>query len=132
MSMTDQFDPIRGYDLKTIKKHWHGTLADLCDCLTATFERMRPAPSEPRRLAEVVVLSISEYVGGRAVYLPRGDKLKIALRNDLIYRDYKKGIGIRDLVGMYRLTEQSIYKIISDQRTIRREKLSQVEPGCDT
>ena len=128
--MTDEFDPVHDHDSKTLEPLWKGTLADVVACLEAAFQRMQPIPNTPREVAEIATLSLAEYIGGRALYLPRAHALKTELRHQRIYRDFT-GDNIRELVRKYRMSEQDIYGIIRKQRAIERELRGEIEPEND-
>ena len=115
MADTQEPDLIGDYDQTALAPRWEGTLADVRDCITAAFSRAPSVLTEPRQLAEVATLALAEYLGGRAVYLPRGHVLKTALRDQRLFADYT-GDNIHELTRKYRLCEQAVYGIIRRQR----------------
>lgn len=73
---------------------------------------------------------LQEYIQGEIVYIPKreqkragwgennGTKLIIERRNKEIYRLYKSGWTIMDLIQSYHLSEDSIRKIIVKTRDV--------------
>lgn len=67
---------------------------------------------------------IQKYIDGGYVYIPRkqenkknwgeGTSIKEELdsRNEEIYQKYQEGISVRQLAGMYYLSEKSIHRIL--------------------
>ncbi|WP_051227450.1 Mor transcription activator family protein [Oceanospirillum beijerinckii] len=61
--------------------------------------------------------ALSNYLSGRAFYLPRSDRLQRALRNIKIYQAFD-GFNQRSLAQEYGLTPQRVYSIIEQQREL--------------
>jgi Mor family transcriptional regulator len=72
-------------------------------------------------LALKMVLSISEYMGGMQVYLPRGDKLKQQIRDMEIYQQFN-GRNIAQLTKRHHLTNKRIYEIIARMRRVELQR----------
>ena len=104
-----------------IAHQWEGTLADLLACSDAALKRTGLDESQAHKLAQVVVLAMADYMGGRALYLPRGHALKTALRHAQIYREFT-GNNIPWLVRRYKISEQMVYNIIRRQRAIQQAR----------
>lgn len=79
---------------------------------------------------------IQEYIDGGYLYIPRKSsnrkswgeetdtKIVITKRNSEIYKDYKKGLKVSELAGIYFLSEKSI------QRIVLQEKRKHDETRC--
>lgn len=79
-------------------------------------------------LPEDVVELIQQYIDGGYLYIPRksenrkawgedsGVKRQLKNRNRDIYNFYKKGLTVKALTKKYYLTEQSIRRIIRDEK----------------
>lgn len=79
-------------------------------------------------LPEEVIELIQKYVDGEFIYIPRkdgkqkawgetsGTKASLLERNKQIYCDYKSGTSVPDLSKIYYLSEQSIRRIISQEK----------------
>jgi Mor family transcriptional regulator len=79
-------------------------------------------------LPEDMIKAIQEYVDGEFLYIPRKDENQKAWgeksgikdilnnRNREIFRKHKEGITLKALAMMYYLSEQSIRRIISEQK----------------
>jgi len=75
-----------------------------------------------------IIRIIQEYVDGEFIYIPRKDgnqkawgeksgaKDSLKDRNNLIFRKYMNGIKVADLSKEHYLSEQSIRRIISQQK----------------
>ncbi len=75
----------------------------------------------PRKL----LLELQKYVQGELVYVPKpgacragwgennGTRIQLMSRNIEIYNLYRSGISVKELIGTYHLSEDSIRKIIT-------------------
>ncbi len=109
------------YEFRKETRCWPTLLAELVDVVADHMEtRERLDPETAIFKAQDVVLAISHHLGGRAVYLPRDDKLKRAIRDNSIYRAWKAGATHAELASKMGLTTARIYSIISGQRQLRR------------
>ena len=105
----------------TVISRWEGSLREMVEIAEAKLLVEIKPGVEAAELARHVVFAICSVMGGRVVYLPRGDALKRALRDAMIYRDWKDNvIKIPDLVSKYDLANQTIYDIIR-QRALHRK-----------
>jgi len=115
------------------EKKWGKLLRELVDHQQATFRRMGYDETGARRLARASILALAEYGGGQQWYLPKGDDLRVALRDIEIYRRANRN-NIEVLAREYRLTTQSVYRIIHEQRrlcTARRQGQLPLEKAPD-
>ena len=103
----------------TERGRWPLRLLELTDVAEAAIQRHPGAA--PRELAERLVLEIANYLGGRPVYLPRGDALKRALRDRRIWRDSGK-VSPDDLATREGLCLQQVYKIVGEMRALDRRR----------
>ncbi len=81
-------------------------------------------------LPKEIMESIQEFVDGEFVYIPRknynhkawgeksGTKDMLKNRNTEILQHHNKGITVRKLAQMYFLSEQSIRRIIRDEKKL--------------
>lgn len=81
-------------------------------------------------LPEDMIKKIQEYVDGEFLYIPRkdgkqkswgeknGTKNMLKNRNRDIFKKYNQGITVKKLAIMYYLSEQSIRRIINEQKKI--------------
>lgn len=106
----------------TVVSAWEGSLREMVEIAEAKLLVEIKPGVEAAELARHVVFAICSVMGGRVVYLPRGDALKRALRDAKIYRDWKdNNTPIPDLVSKYDLANQTIYDIIRRQRALHRK-----------
>lgn len=96
---------------------WPSMLAELVDVLRASFQRRGRSEGEAIAEAQHAALAIGEYLGGRQIYLPRGDRLKEWLRDRAIYLEYK-GTNKDELARRYGLTDRRIEQIAAEQRAV--------------
>lgn len=101
---------------------WAPLLAALVDVLTATYTRMGLSDAQAAKMATTGVLAQAEYFGGRMVYLPRGARLKLALRDAEIYHRAKRG-NIDQLAAEYGLTDIHVYRICREQKALHLSKV---------
>jgi Mor family transcriptional regulator len=107
---------------------WAPTLARLVEVLVARFKRNGMRETEAGRLANDTVLEIAHYFGGRTLYLPRGDRLTIALRDAEIYRRARRG-NVQQLAEEFELTDIQVWRIVRQQRRLH---IAKIQPGLFT
>ena len=103
----------------TARGRWPLRLLELTDICEAVIHR-HPGAAQ-RELAERLVMEIANYLGGRPVYLPRGDALKRALRDRRIWRDSGK-LSPDELATREGVCLQQIYKIIGEMRALEKRR----------
>lgn len=81
-------------------------------------------------LPENIIEIIQEYIDGECLYIPRkngnekswgeksGTKNSLEIRDKKIYDEYMEGKDIIELTQIYYLSEQSIRRIIRNQRIV--------------
>lgn len=67
--------------------------------------------------ASAVVLAISEFRGGRLFYWPKGDRLRVAIRDAGLYRRFN-GRNIDELVEETGINVVHMYRILRNQRRL--------------
>ncbi len=92
---------------------WPATLQSLCEVLRVTLESEQVANAN--QLSEAMARALSSYLGGRDLYMPNGTRLKTALRDIRIWREFK-GDNLEQLAHTYSLTERRVSEIIAEQR----------------
>lgn len=105
----------------TDRGKWPLRLLELTDLAEAQLARNSGKALAPRELAERLVIEIANYLGGRPVYLPRGDALKRALRDRRIWRDCGK-VDPDELATREGVCLQQVYKIIGEMRSLERKR----------
>ncbi len=103
---------------------WPKVMAELVDVFRAEALRHKMAATEEAadKLARWLVLTLGGYFGGRPMYLPKGDKLEIALRDTHIWQEFS-GNNVPELAVKFKLTTVRIYDILAQQRTLHRAKV---------
>lgn len=116
----DDTGPLPGLvDVGTEK--WGKVLAGMVDLFTALFRRRGRSLDEATEEAQVVVMELANYQGGREVYLPRGDRLLKAIRDRRIYLEHT-GRNEAELAQRYELTPRQIRQINAEQRATQVAK----------
>jgi Mor family transcriptional regulator len=103
-------------------ENWPTLLAELVDVLRATFQRRGRDEQQAIADAQHAAAAIGEYLGGRQCYLPRGDRLRDALRDRRVFLEYK-GVNKAELAQRYGLTERRIEQIYAEQRAIHVRRI---------
>ncbi|WP_295936987.1 Mor transcription activator family protein [uncultured Xanthomonas sp.] len=101
---------------------WAPMLAAMVAVLEATYRRLGLGDAQSAKLATAGVLAQAEYAGGRMLYLPRGDRLRKALRDAEIYHRARRG-NIQQLAAEYGLTDIHIYRICREQKELYMSKV---------
>jgi|GEM_PF-1748449 len=94
---------------------WGKILGELLDKQVAAFRRRGYDEAESRSLARTGILVVAELMGGKNWYFPKGEDLRVFLRDIEIARRANRD-NIEALAREYRLTPRSIYRIILEQR----------------
>jgi Mor family transcriptional regulator len=105
-----------------IRAKWPKALADLVSVIEAAHLRAGDAPEVAQRRAFVTVRALSNYAGGRQLYMPKGEILERALRDREIWSRYN-GRNIDDLVAEFDLGFVQVYSIIAEQRALHRQRI---------
>lgn len=101
---------------------WPTMLAEIIEVLRASFVRRGRTEAEALEEAQAATLALSTHLGGRQVYLPTGERVRLAIRDRIIYLEYN-GRNKAELAARYRLTERSVEQIAADQRAIYIRKI---------
>lgn len=120
------FDAMHGDPLDLIERldqvqaddcAWPQTLADIVAVFAA--HRRRQGLSDEAALADAQELTVllAEYLGGRRHYLPRGDQLRRALRDQGIFHDMGRKSAAA-LAEEHSMTETQVYAIHARQRKL--------------
>lgn len=100
---------------------WPRTLAELVDVYVDHFLRLGRDQAAALSEAQAVVIVMAHHFGGRMVYIPRDDKLRLALRDARIWREHN-GRNVQELAERHGLTAAQIYGILREQRIINRPR----------
>lgn len=112
-----------GRDLGEVpESKWAPLLAQLVDVLEAMHLRQGRSEEDAFKLASDSTMEIAEYFGGRVVYLPRGERLKIALRDAEIHHRWQRGHQIATLAAEYVISDIHLYRVIRQQRALHIRK----------
>lgn len=122
---SDQLDPnkiLAHMNDPTVLARWEGTLGDMVRIAEAELRKALNDDPNSAQLARVVIYEVCQHLGGGVMYLPRGARLKRAMRDADLYKDWREhGIKPADLVGKYELSSQTVYDIIARQRALHRK-----------
>ncbi|QHB72919.1 Mor transcription activator family protein [Stenotrophomonas sp. 364] len=103
-------------------RRWAPALAAFVEVMNSALQKQGLTEAQAAKLATAGVLALASYLGGRQFYLPRGERLRKALRDAEIYQRAKRG-NIQQLAAEYGLSDIYIYKICRIQRALHREKI---------
>ncbi|EGA4860860.1 positive regulator of late transcription [Escherichia coli] len=102
-----------------LESRWPRSVVDLIDVLENELKRQNV--SNPRELARKQAVALSCFLGGRQFYIPCGDTILTALRDDLLYCQFN-GRNMEELRRQYRLSQPQIYQIIARQRKLHTRR----------
>lgn len=94
-------------------RRWPSTLQSMCELMRITLQEYKVKDSAC--VAEALATTLSSYLGGRDLYIPNGERLKDALRDIRIWREFK-GNNLEQISRQYGLTERRVSQIIAEQR----------------
>lgn len=102
---------------------WPQLLADIVDLFCAELSRQGYDAPAAKLSAGKLVGVLAHYYGGRAAYLPTGDILKSALRDNQLFLEWSQSNGdIDGLAGKYSLTNSTVYAILRQQMRLHRKR----------
>lgn len=112
-ALADRVDD--GEDIADAK--WAPLLAELLQVLESAYVRRGMSAETAFGLARASVLEIAEHLGGRVAYLPRGERIRLALRDAEIYRRCN-GRNHEALAIEHTMSTIHIYRICKQQRRL--------------
>lgn len=118
----DPLELIERDDAPVDEALWAPLLCDMLRVIEADKLRRGSPKADAFSDASSTVLAIAEYFGGRQVYLPKGERLKIALRDAEIWSKFT-GKNARKLAETYGVSEIHMYAILKRQRALHTRKL---------
>lgn len=101
---------------------WASALVGMVRVQEAQYRRLGREEGEAFQLARAGVMALAEYFGGRMWYLPRGDRLRQAIRDIEIFRKAGK-VPVKELADTYRLSDSQIYRIIRQQHDLHLRRI---------
>lgn len=109
------------------KRKWPKDLAALIDIFESALKRQGLDESQARRLAHLLLAEQAMYCGGRHIYIPKGDRLKAAIRDVELFLDWRDRSILPDVLAKkYSISIQHVYRIINEQKAIH---LKRVQPS---
>lgn len=116
----DTLDLLANLCAEDVPRHrWPEQLAALVDLLVALYRRRGRSEAEAMEEARHVVLAQAMYLGGKPMYLAKGDALEAALRHAQIWHEFN-GRNAYALADKHRLTLRQVQNIIAEQMRYRR------------
>lgn len=105
---------------------WPARLREILDCLEDDLQRDH-SPEQARALARRCLMTVADNFGGHPAYLPRGDLLRAAWRNESLYARFD-GTNYYQLADEARLSESQVRKIIEILRKLDFAKRQKALP----
>lgn len=106
------------------QRRWPQELAALLRVMETTLVRLGVDSARAFALAAAQAADLAIYRGGRLLYLPQGQRLKLALRDAEIWRQFT-GRNHQELADAHGLALQSIYEILREQRALNMDRRRQ-------
>ena len=100
---------------------WPPLLAELVSVMESAFTRDGMPAQAATDQAIAAALAVGEYLGGKLVYIPRGDRLRTALRHAKAWRLWR-GDNIEEIMTFLDVCQVRAYKVLSEQRELHRGK----------
>lgn len=121
----DMFDPIDADPVDVLdrgmaamvdaRKRWPERLQELFDVEMAINKRRGMVEAIGIRDAGERVFAIASYLGGRQIYLPNAEKLRVAVRDAQISR-LSEAIPVAEIARRFHLTETQVYCIAKAEK----------------
>lgn len=94
---------------------WPKTLAEMFDVLNALFVRRGRSQADAADDAQAAVMEIAMLAGGHSIYIPMGQRIKRALRDQCIAASFN-GRNYCELARQHNLAENTVRVIVERQR----------------
>ena len=101
---------------------WPPLLAELVTVTEAALLKTGLPASDAADLAIAAVLAVGDFIGGKLVYIPRGDRLRTPLKHARAWRMWK-GNNIGEIAQFLDVSEVRAYAVIAEQRALHRQKI---------
>lgn len=101
---------------------WAGTLAEYFEVLMTTLRKRGRSADDALGDAAECVIALGQYCGGRQRYLPKGDRLREAVRDRMIWLEWR-GNNRDALADKYQLSTRRIEQIVAEQRAIHVRRI---------
>lgn len=121
MFSNDALDPALLDHLSHLPEEAHAWPTILLELHGVILERLKKRGIDAPELALETVLDIGEYMGGMQVYLPRGDRLRLQIRDMKIWNEFN-GRNVKTLARKYDVTEKTIYEVCAKMRKLEIAK----------
>ncbi len=123
----DKLDPdkvLARMEDPSVLARWEGTLVEMSSLAENKLLQLLPGMADTvPKIAREMVYAICQTMGGAVVYIPRGDKLRRALRDAEIFREWRdKNVRPDALARKFDLSSQAVYDIIARQRALHRQQ----------
>lgn len=100
---------------------WPATLVEFVAVVSAELVRLHVTADTAEEHARRIVAALAHHCGGRPVYLPRGERLRTAIKHDAIYRA-ANGTNTDELAREHGMTTRAIQRIVADQAKLHRAR----------
>lgn len=77
---------------------------------------------EARQTAKRIADEVAAQLGGLMLYIPRRSAQRRAEMAAAVIRDWRSGVGVRDLIRRYGLTEKTVYRILRARNKLAAEQ----------
>lgn len=105
------------------RRKWPKDLVEMADFVRAELAAAGIEDAERQLLIEKVLVALCFRSGGRGFYLPQAHSVKTALLHKRIHDDWAAEIPVQQLIKKYRMSEQTLYGIIKEQRALHRARI---------
>jgi len=101
---------------------WPALLSEMLDVIHYALVRDGLSDEAAGRQSRVALLALARHFGGSTFYLPAGDSLSRALRDDEIFSQCGR-MSAADLAKLHKITLQRVYQIVGEQLALRHRSI---------
>jgi Mor family transcriptional regulator len=105
----------RGGEALTDTSRWPQRLQELFD-IELRYSRRTMEPDAAAADAGARTVLLADYLGGSAIYLPRGDALRKAVRDAMIYARFTRTANVDALAREFGVTTPHLYEIVAREK----------------
>lgn len=114
---------IDGLEAEDIKLIYSARLVEFYELHSHVLAKQAGITGEKNhKISAALVAAIGNYFGGVSFYLPHNEKMNKYMRNIRIYKAFD-GTNVAALSKQFKVSQQTIYTAIAQQRDLRQKKL---------
>ncbi len=106
-----------------VRRKWPRDLVQIIDIYGAALSRLGVSETDADRISHALIAELANYCGGRHIYLPKADSIKKAIRDVMLYRQWRyENASIETLAIRYGFSVNQVYRVLRQQQAYQRSR----------